>query len=193
MIDICRDVSAVPPSDAKVYLAERLTYGDQNAAQVNSLLRRTIVWVKQAIESRGGQMPAEIEMQRLVSSPAYAADFIELVMTFLAKPSDAAHVPIALEVAGFDDVQRLTALPMLATAAKAGDQLAALLRGFASRAVTHPKGLFESANRSLSANSPIRRREVSSAGPPEQLNLTIERSAVGDQIPPAKPHPNERD
>ena len=143
LLAICLDVTPVAGSELKNYVTERLTFGDQNPRYVQSIVRDTVRWVKQALAEKRVELPAAVDTNRLFEPPPYVDEFVELVHQLVSRSDEASCLPIALEVTQFDNLRELGDFPRLSAAAAKGDALAALVKGFVIRNAPVPRGLLE--------------------------------------------------
>ena len=167
---ICRDLAAVPPSDRKSYLVQKLTFGDQDPEHVSSVIRATVAWVDKTLAQRGGTLPSQIELGRLFEAPPYADEFVGLVQRLLEKADEALCLPVTLEVTQFRGSQ-LEGFPRLAAAAQKGDELAALLKGFLVRTLSMPVELLGGVGQGLAATYGANGGTTQGAGQGGQLKL----------------------
>ena len=143
LLTICYDVSRLPVTDVGPYIHQRLIYGDQDPERTSGLIDGTVVWIKQGLEKKGIAMPPEIDVGRLYEPPQYTADLLELINKLLQQSHEARYLPIAMEAMQFSTPELVGKFPRLKAAAMAGDNLAAIVKGFVIRAFSIPKGLTE--------------------------------------------------
>lgn len=140
ILAVCADVANVMPTELERHLAQRLTFGDQDASTADALVRQTISWVGQALTAKGGRLPAEIDPSRLSAPPGYSTEFVELVRKVTEHSHEARYLPLATERLQFgadaDDK-----LPRFRAAAQFADTLAAYVRAFTVRAFALPEEL----------------------------------------------------
>lgn len=173
LLAVCLEVSPVASSDLRAHLTERLTFGDQDPRRVVDIVGTTVEWVRRALAAKGSTMPPEIDVSRLYASPPYSAEFAELVSRLLEKPDEAIRLPVALEVALFDNRERLGRFPRLQAAASEGDGLAALVIGFIIRSTAIPKDMLEGLGTDIRGvyRSTGARKAKTGKGTVEQLSL----------------------
>lgn len=143
LLTICYDVSRLPVTDIGNYVYQRLTYGDQDPERTSGLIDSTVVWIKRGLEKKGIPMPPGIDVGRLYEPPQYGPDLLELINRLLQQSYEARYLPIAMEATQFSTPQVVGKFPRLKAAAMAGDGLAAIVKGFVTRAFSIPKALTE--------------------------------------------------
>ncbi len=111
---------------------------------MDSIIRGTVQWVRQALVEKSIELPAEVDAARLFEPPPYADEFIELIHRLLGRSDEATCLPVALEVSQFDDLESLNDFPRLQAAAAKGDALAALVKGFIVRSTPISKAALDS-------------------------------------------------
>jgi hypothetical protein len=149
LLAVCHDVTRVPVSDVNGYLYQRLTFGDQDPGRAMGLIKSTIEWVEQGLRHIGTSLPSTIDIERLSTPPSYAEEFVSLIQRLLKHSNEARYLPIAVETAQFTDTETLKAFPRLKAAAAAGDNLAALTKGFVIAALSVEKPLVDSVHEDL--------------------------------------------
>jgi hypothetical protein len=100
---------------------------------VSSLIESTVTWIRRALKGRGADLPGEIDVARLYSSPDYSGEFLELVLKLLDGEDAAIHLPLALEVIQFSVEEGDKRLPKLENAVTKAETLVATLKGFVMR------------------------------------------------------------
>ena len=143
LLAICHDVSRLPATDVGPYVHQRLIYGDQDPERTSGLIDGTVNWIKQGLDKKGIPMPPEIDVGRLYEPPPYAADLLQLIDRLLQQSHEARYLPVAMEAMQFGNPELVGRFPRLKAAAAAGDNLAAIVKGFVIRASAVPKGLAE--------------------------------------------------
>jgi len=144
LLAVCHDVTRVPVSDVNGYLAQRLTFGDQDPRRAMGLIQSTIAWIEQGLQHAGTALPNTINAERLSTPPSYAWEFISLIHRVLEHSNEARYLPIAVETAQFADSETLQVFPRLKAASAAGDHLAALAKGFVVSGLSVEKSLLDS-------------------------------------------------
>jgi hypothetical protein len=185
LLAICRDVTAVVPTDLKEYLLRRLTYGDQDAEYIAGVVEGTVSWVERSLARKGIELPSDIDPRRLMTPPPYAEEFVDLIRFLTDSATESIYLVVAAEVQEFDDIPRLRGYPRLVSAAQAGDKVAALVTGFLIRAFGVPKELLSgcashiraasTSARSTRAKPPAKARVSQKA-----LELSAGTEVVGD-------------
>lgn len=177
LLSVCLDVDAVDRSEMSGYVIERLTYGDQEPGHVQGLVRSTVEWVREGLAEKGVPLPAQVDVARLYDPPRYGEEFVELIRWLLQRADEARFLPIALEVSQFDDGSSLEPLPRLKVAAEAGDNAAAIVKGFIVRALSVPKERLDGVGvdlRNHYKKGPTRKASARSTNP-NQLPLVGDR------------------
>ena len=154
LLAICYDVSRLPVTDMEDYIRQRLIYGDQDPERTSDLMNATVGWIKQGLERKGISMPSEIDIGRLYESPQYAADLLALINRILQQSHEARYLPIAMETSQFSTPEVVSKFPRLKAAATAGDSLAAIVKGFVTRAFSIPRNLTKPVSDDLRAAYP---------------------------------------
>jgi hypothetical protein len=149
LLAVCYDVTRVPVSDINGYLHQRLTFGDQDPGRAIGLIKNTIAWVEQGLRPTGASLPSTINIERLSAPPSYAGEFVSLIQRLIKHSNEARYLPIAVETTQFADIETLRAFPRLKAAAAAGDNLAALTKGFVIAALSVEKPLVDAVHEDL--------------------------------------------
>jgi hypothetical protein len=146
---ICYDVTRLPATDIGNYLQQRLIFGDQDSIRSTGLINSTVTWIKRGLEKKGIQIPSEIDVSRLYEPPTYTSDLLGLVNRILQQSTEARYLPIAMETLQFGTPSVVNKFPRLKVAAAAGDNLAAIVKGFVIRSFSIPKGVTEPVSEDL--------------------------------------------
>jgi len=141
VLGVASDVTQLEHTELRPYLAERLTFGDQDPTQVQALVEGTAKWVNEAFRSRGMSPSNDTDPARLYEAPAYTSEFVELVRQCREMPIEARNLPIALEVQQFDANGDAKSIDHLRAAFEGGQHLAALVKGLAIRTCSMPNEL----------------------------------------------------
>jgi hypothetical protein len=166
VLGICEDVGSVMPLEIEGYLTQRLTFGDQDAAQAKDLTEATVRWVRELLQVKGITMPPEVDPARLHSPPSYTSEVVTLVRRLLDQSHEARYLPLAVERLQFG-LEADDRLPRFRAAASAADSLAALLKAFTARTFKLPAPLVAPVHSILITTYNAAGRTV-----PEQSNST---------------------
>jgi len=153
------------------YLYQRLTYGDHDPQYVSGLIDGTVDLVKRALQKGGVALPQEVDIKRLYEPPRYAAELLELVNRLLERSNESRYLPIAMETLQFGLPGVVGKVPRLKAASTAGEALAALVRGFAVRAFSIPKGLSDPVHNDLKSTYGSRSETPKGTGGKPQTQL----------------------
>ena len=166
LLAVCYDVSRVPVSNLHSYLANRLTFGDQDPERARGLVQSTVSWMGQALKQRGMTIPPEVDTSRLFQPPTYSDGLVSLVEKLLGAPNEARYLPIAMDTHQFGTDQDTEKLPRLRSASNAGSDLVALVKAFAiasvglDSAVLTPLGQEAAADRKMVQGAKEDKRSV---------------------------------
>jgi len=133
LLAACHDITPVPRTEVKSYIAEKLTFGDHEPGQVSGIVRGTADWIRRGLDEAKMPMPDTVDINRLFTPPLYAEEFAELLHRLRAQSDAAGFLPIAFEMTQFENVGTLKAFPRLHAATREAESLVALVKGFLVR------------------------------------------------------------
>lgn len=139
---VCRDVLTMGGVTRDDYLRTRLTCGDQDPHAARTLVDASVGMVRVALKEHNIEPPSRLDADVILSAPAYADNFLQLIQRLVHSPSEARYATIATEAFHFgNQVETTGKFPRLASAVKAGSTFAALIRGFLLQSFNFPAEL----------------------------------------------------
>lgn len=142
LIFACYDVSVLQRTDIPSYLSGRLVFGDHDAAHSRTLVEGGLKLASSALEAQGAKAP-HLDPARLMTPPEWKDGFTALILRLLDNSNEARYLPIAMETLQFDNSDSTKKLQRLASAVRAGGDLASLVKGFLVQALALPQELLD--------------------------------------------------